>query len=57
MQEALQLLIQAVQAQVGRPRIIEGLACEDERQITLVEALDDEEGLAWRPQHPLEYRD
>ena len=45
MKEALQLLVQAVQAQVGRPRSIEGLAYEDERQITLIDALLDEGNL------------
>ena len=55
MKEALQLLVQAAQAQVGRPRPIEGLASENERQITLVEALLDEEDLVWGPQPFLEY--
>ena len=45
MKEALQLLVQVVQAQVGRRRSIEGLAYEDERQITLIEALLDEGNL------------
>nr|XP_027063881.1 uncharacterized protein LOC113690241 [Coffea arabica] len=45
MKEALQLLVQAVQAQVERPGPIEGLASEDERQVTLVEALLEEEDL------------
>ena len=42
LQDALQILIKAVQEQVGRPKCIEGLACENERQIILLEALFDE---------------
>ena len=42
MKYAFQLLIKVVQEQVGRPKSIEGLAYEDERQITLIEALFDE---------------
>ena len=38
MKDALQLLIKTVQEQVGRPKSIEGLAYEDERQIILLEA-------------------
>ena len=42
MKDALQLLIKTVQEQVGRPKSIEGLAYEDERQIILLEALFNE---------------
>ena len=42
MKEALQLL---VQAQVERPRPIEGRVYDDERQVTLIEALLDKRDL------------
>ena len=42
MKDALQLLIQAVQVQVGKPKSIEGLTYEFGRQVTLLEALCNE---------------